>query len=94
MLFAGGQRRAGSVDGEVLAELRAIREEIHSLSERVALAASRDDLKLYVTREQFDDHLAAETVKKADWRWWATLGVSLTAIFMALASAHVGLIIR
>lgn len=96
MLFSGGQRRAtGSVDGEVLAELRAIREEIHALSERVAQAASREDLKLYVTRDQFEDHVTADAGKKADWRWWVTLGVSISAILLTLASAnHIGLVIR
>ena len=86
--------RSGSVDGEVLAELRAIREEIHALSERVAQAASREDLKGYVTQQQFGDHVGAHEGEVVGWRWWATLGMSAAAIVLSLLSAHVGLVLR
>ncbi len=86
-------RSSGSVDGEVLAELRAIREEIHALSERVANAASRDDLRDYVTQQQFDDHVAAHSGRIADWRWWAAFGMSGAAMLLSLF-AHVGLVFR
>lgn len=79
------------MDGEVLAELRAIREEIHALSERVADAATREDLKGYVTQQQFDDHVAGEGGKKADWRWWASFGMAGGAVVVSLISSHVGL---
>ena len=90
----GGQHRAGSVDGEVLAELRAIRGELRALADRLALAASREDLKGYVTQKQFDDHVASHDGKKADWRWWAAFGLSAGAILLSILSAHVGLVLR
>ena len=94
-MFAGGGRSArGGVDGEVLAELRAIREEIHALSERVAQAASREDLKGYVTQQQFEDHVAAHDGKMADWRWWAAFGMSVVAVIISTISAHVGLVLH
>ncbi|HZC07766.1 MAG TPA: hypothetical protein VE338_19165 [Ktedonobacterales bacterium] len=89
-----GHRNGGGVDGEVLAELRAIREEIHALSERVADAATREDLKGYVTQQQFDDHIAGEDGKVLGWRWWATMGMSSAAILLSLISSHVGLVLR
>lgn len=82
------------MDGEVLAELRAIREEIHALSERVADAATREDLKGYVTQQQFDDHVTGEDSKVLGWRWWATMGMSGAAILFSLVSSHIGLTLR
>ena len=82
------------VDGEVLAELRAIRMEIKGLSDRVADSATREDLKGYVTQKAFDDHVAAEGNKKADWRWWASFGMAAGAIVVSLMSAHIGLVLR
>ena len=91
-MFGGGNvRGGGGIDGEVLAELRAIRAEIAGLSERVALAASRDDLKSYVTQQQFEDHVRGHDGQKADWRWWAAFGLSAAAILLSLLSAHVSL---
>lgn len=97
-MWGGGTARRSGIDADVLAELRAIREEIHTLAERVSQAASRDDLKLYVTQQQFDDHLATEREKtlddKGDWRWWAAFSLSIFAVVVAFASAHIGIVIR
>lgn len=81
------------VSGEVLAELRAIRDEIRTLSERLSLAASREDLKGYVTQQQFDDHLAAESDKKQDWRWWAVYAMSGMGLLLGI-SGHIALILK
>ncbi len=45
-----------SVNEAVLAELREIRVEIHALTEQLGKAATREDLKGYVTQASFDHH--------------------------------------
>jgi hypothetical protein len=85
----GGGPSAG-VDEAVLAELRAIRAEIHDLSERVSAAATRDDLHDYVTAEAFKAHLDAHRVRVEDWRIWAPFALSSLALAWSLFWTVIG----
>jgi hypothetical protein len=87
----GLHRGAGSagIDGEVLAELRAIREEIHSLSERVAGAATREDLDDYVTKEVFDAHVASGQRATDLWNRWLPIGIAVCAFIWAILGPYV-----
>jgi hypothetical protein len=80
------------VDEAVLAELRAIRREIHDLSERVAVSATRDDLHNYVTAETFAAHLAAHRVQRESWRAWTPVTLATAAfcwsVFWTLLGQH------
>jgi hypothetical protein len=81
------------VDEAVLAELRAIRAEIHHLSERVAAAATRDDLHNYVTAETFRAHEATHYARVESWRSWAPFALSAAAfcwmLFWTLIGQHI-----
>lgn len=93
-----GMGRRGSVDEAVLAELRAIRAEIHDLAERVATAATRDDLDGYVPRAEYEAHLKSHTTTIDTRRWWATYGLSVIAIvtspLLSLLAVHISLLWR
>jgi hypothetical protein len=93
-------RRAASsgapgVDEAVLAELRAIRAEIHDLSERVAAAATRDDLHDYVSAETFRAHEEAHRARTDGWRIWAPFALSIAAftwtLFWSILGQHITL---
>jgi hypothetical protein len=80
------------VDEAVLAELRAIRQEIHDLSERVAASATRDDLHNYVSAETFQAHVAAHRAQSESWRAWTPIALSSAAfawsVFWTLLGQH------
>lgn len=84
---------APGVDEAVLAELRAIRREIHDLSERVAAAATRDDLHNYVSGEAFQAHLASHRAQAESWRAWAPVTLATAAfcwsVFWTLLGQHI-----
>jgi hypothetical protein len=77
------------VDEAVLAELRAIRAEIHDLSERVAAAATREDLHDYVSADVFHAHEEAHRSFVAGWRAWAPFIVSGLALLWNVIGPHV-----
>ena len=80
------------VDEAVLAELRAIRLEIHDLSERVAAAATRDDLHNYVSADTFRAHLNTHRAQSESWRAWAPVTLAAAAfcwsVFWTLIGQH------
>ncbi len=80
------------VDEAVLAELRAIRREIHDLSERVAASATRDDLHNYVSAETFQAHLATHHAQSESWRAWTPIALATAAfcwsVFWTLLGQH------
>lgn len=88
-MFGRGSGRSGGVDGEVLAELRAIREEIHALSERVAGAATREDLDGYVTKEIFDAHVASGQRAADLWNRWLPIGIACCAFLWAIIGPYI-----
>ena len=75
---------APGIDEAVLAELRAIRTEIHDLSERVAAAATRDDLHDYVTSTTFHAHEEAHRARAEGWRTWAPFVLASAAFAWSL----------
>jgi hypothetical protein len=79
----GGAASAG-VDEAVLAELRAIRAEIHDLSERVAAAPTRDDLHNYVSADTFRAHEEAHRSRVEGWRVWAPFALASAALAWSL----------
>jgi hypothetical protein len=83
------------VDEAVLAELRAIRAEIHDLAEKVAAAATRDDLHDYVSADVFRAHEEAHQRRVADWRAWAPFALATAAfvwsLFWTLLGQHLTL---
>jgi hypothetical protein len=85
----GRRSSGGGIDGEVLAELRAIREEIHSLSERVADAATREDLDAYVTKEVFDAHVSAGRRAADLWNRWLPIGIAVCAFAWAIIGPYI-----
>ena len=82
------------VDGEVLAELRAIRQEIHELAERVGNAATREELGDYVTREVFDAHVEGHRRVVDGWRGWVPIGIASFAVFWNLIGPYVHIGVR
>lgn len=72
------------VSSEMLAELRAIRGEIHDLTEKVGLAATREDLKGYVTQEVFDAAQAEHRRRVEGWRGWLPIWISAAALLLNL----------
>lgn len=84
---------SGLVDSAVLAELRAIRDEIAKLSDRVAAAATREDLREYVPMTTFRDHIEQQRMTAVNWRAWAPFAVSLVALLLSLVG-HIGLSLR
>lgn len=85
----GGSASAG-IDEAVLAELRAIRAEIHDLSDRVAAAATRDDLRDYVSAETFKAHEQAHRTRMEGWRIWAPFVLSSAALAWSLFWSTLG----
>ena len=83
------EHEAEAVNGEVLAELRAIREEIHALTERVAASATREDLQSYVTKEVFDAHVVASQRANDVWYRWAPSVVGGLAVLWAIVGQHI-----
>ncbi len=91
MRWRGGS--GAGVDEAVLAELRAIRAEIHDLSERVAAAATRDDLHNYVSADAFKAHEEAHRSRAEGWRVWAPFALAAAAfvwsLFWTLLGQHI-----
>jgi hypothetical protein len=85
-----GEGSAVGVDEAVLAELRAIRAEIHDLGDRVAAAATREDLHDYVTAETFRAHLDAHHMRMEGWRIWAPFTLSTAAFAWTLFWTTIG----
>ena len=81
MALSGGRRNEDEVvDGAaMLAELRQIRATLERLSERIGQAATRDDLKNYVTVDLFRHHLESHQKGLENWRTWLPWAVG-TAI--------------
>jgi hypothetical protein len=88
-----GSVSSAGVDEAVLAELRAIRAEIHDLSERVAASATRDDLHNYVSAETFRAHIEEHRGRAQSWHAWAPLVISTAAfawsVFWAVLGQHI-----
>lgn len=81
---------SAGIDEAVLAELRAIRAEIHDLSERVAASATRDDLRNYVSAETFKAHEQAHRSRMEGWRAWAPFVLSTVALAWSLFWSMLG----
>jgi hypothetical protein len=79
----------GSVDVAVLAELRAIRAEIHDLAERVGQSATRDELHDYVRREEFDAHTSGHQRVLDGWRGWVPVGLAALAVLWNVFAPYV-----
>lgn len=78
-----GRRGQAEVDGEaMLAELRQIRQQLERLGERIGQAATRDDLKNYVTIDLFKHHLESHQKGMDNWRTWLPWAVGLTAALL------------
>ena len=87
MSFWWSRRDTATVDGEaMLAELRQIRQQLEHLSERLGQAATRDDLKNYVTADLFKHHLESHQKGIENWRTWLPWAVG---ILVALVGPHV-----
>lgn len=68
----------GDVGGaEMLAELRLIRQQLERLGERIGQAATREDLKNYVTLDVFKHHLESHQKGLENWRTWLPWGVGI-----------------
>jgi hypothetical protein len=81
----GLARGQAAVDDAVLAELRAIREEIRHLSERVGNAASREELDGYVRKEAFEAAQQEHDRSLQSWRSWLPILIGGAALLMTLA---------
>lgn len=79
--------RAG-INEAVLAELRAIRDEIHQLSDRVSQAATREDLKEYLKRDEFAAHVRSHQQVLENWRVWLPWAIELALTLYALFGLH------
>lgn len=94
---ANGQQSAAggvqAVDVAVLAELRAIREQITKLAEKVGAAATRDEVKRdlddYVTKREFDAHVTAHQRLLDGWRGWLPIVVSGVALLWIMVGPYV-----
>ena len=92
MALWGGRRNEDEVvDGAaMLAELRQIRATLERLSERIGQAATRDDLKNYVTVDLFRHHLESHQKGLENWRTWLPwavgTGIALFEILSRLPS--------
>ena len=73
----------------MLAELRAIREEISKLSDKVGAAATREDLKGYVTRGEFETHVAGHQRVMEGWRGWLPIALSAFALLWIVVGPYV-----
>jgi len=79
---------AGLDGNAMLAELRAIRESVEHLSERIGQAATRDDLTKYVTNEVFKHHLESHQKSLENWRVWLPWAVMVLLGLLELANGH------
>jgi predicted anti-sigma-YlaC factor YlaD len=84
---------AGLVDSAVLTELRAIRDEIAKLSERVGASATREELRDYLPMTTFRDHLEQQRMISVNWRAWAPFAVSIVALLLSVIG-HIGVTVR
>ncbi len=74
-LWGGGGGGRSVINEAVLAELRAIRAEIHDLAERVGQSATRTDLDQYIRKDVFLEATAGHQQAFADHlRWHRSLG--------------------
>jgi hypothetical protein len=90
-IFGLGWRRQGraGVDGDaMLAELRAIREQIEHLGERLGQAATREELKNYVTADVFKHHLESHAKASENWRVWLPWAVTIVLGLFEILSGH------
>ena len=83
------RRDEPDVDGNaMLAELRAIRESVERLGERIGQAATRDDLKNYVTADVFKHHLESHAKASENWRVWLPWAVTIALGLFEILSGH------
>lgn len=68
----------------MLAELRAIREEIRRLAERVGDAATREDLGAYCTVQRFEDHIKGHRARVEGWRAWLPIVISALSLLAGI----------
>ena len=80
--------RSAGIDGEVLAELRAIRVEIQKLTERVAQSATREDLADYVTKEVFAAHVESGRRATDLWNRWGSTALAGAAVLWSIFGPH------
>lgn len=86
---------AQSVDVAVLQELRAIREEISKLAEKVGRSATREDLDDYVRQEEFRAHVEGHRRVIDGWRGWLPIALASGAILWnLLGGPHLALVMR
>lgn len=83
-------RTRNGIDEAVLAELRAIRSEIHDLSERVGQAATREDLDGYVRLEAFEAWKNGETRARSAIVQWAPYALSVGALAWTIFWTTIG----
>lgn len=70
-LLWGRRSEDETVNGNaMLAELRAIRQELQHQSEMIGKSATREDLKNYVTVDLFKHHLESHQKGLENWRTW------------------------
>ena len=87
-LFWGRKDETGVDGNAMLAELRAIRQELQHQSEMIGKSATRDDLKNYVTVDLFRHHLESHQKGLENWRTWlpwaAGFGLALFEVMSRL----------
>jgi hypothetical protein len=81
-----GRGSGVGIDQAVLEELRAIRAEIHDLSDRVAASATRAELDRYVTVDRFASHEQMHAARTDGWRAWAPFALSAVALLFVVVS--------
>ena len=86
------RRDDAEVGGDaMLAELRAIRDSVERLGERIGQAATREDLKNYVTADVFKHHLDSHQKGLENWRTWLPWAVGTgIALFEILRTINGG----
>ena len=72
----------------MLAELRQIRQQIEHLADRIGAAATREDLKNYVTVDLFKHHLESHAKSLENWRVWLPRAVMVLLGLLELANGH------
>ncbi len=89
MSMLWGRKDESGVDGNaMLAELRAIRESVERLGERIGEAATREDLKNYVPLSLFNHHLESHQKGIENWRTWLPWAVMVLLGLLELLSGH------
>ena len=87
-LFSWRKDETGVDGNAMLAELRAIRQELQHQSEMIGKSATRDDLKNYVTVDLFRHHLESHQKGLENWRpwlpWAAGFGLALFEVMSRL----------